>query len=326
MPRTPLDTTVPDLTGKLAVVTGASDGIGLGLAARLARAGAEVVLPVRNPVKGSAALDRIRADAPGATVSTRELDLSSLESVAALGRTLTAEGRPIDILVNNAAVMTPATRHTTGDGLELQFATNHLGHFALTAHLLPLLRAGGGARVATQSSIGARQGSFAWDDLQAERGYAPMKVYNQSKLAILMFGLELQRRSAAAGWGVTSTLAHPGLTSTNLQASGRNMGRAKPTTWMDRSFKRLSRFGFLVQTVDDGLRPVLYAATGPQVRGGAFYGPRGVGHLTGRPVEQPLYRSARSEEDARRIWRVSEELTGVRFPSPDGDRAGVEGD
>jgi NAD(P)-dependent dehydrogenase (short-subunit alcohol dehydrogenase family) len=315
MARTRPDTAVPDLTGRLAVVTGASDGVGLGLAARLARAGAEVVLPVRDPAKGAAALDRIRAGAPAAKVSTRELDLSSLESVAALGRTLDAEGRPIDILVNNAAVMAPATRHTSDDGLELQFATNHLGHFALTARLLPLLRAAGGARVATQASIGARQGSFAWDDLQAERDYKPMKVYNQSKLALLMFGVELQRRAAAGGWGITSTLAHPGLTSTNLQASGRNMGRTRQTTWMDRSFKRLSRLGFLVQTVDDGLRPVLYAATGPQAKGGAFYGPGGIGQLTGPVVEQPLYRSARSEDEARRIWRVSEQLAGVRFPA-----------
>jgi NAD(P)-dependent dehydrogenase (short-subunit alcohol dehydrogenase family) len=323
-----LDTAVPDLAGRLAVVTGGSDGIGLGLAARLAAAGAEVVLPVRNAAKGAAAVARIRADVPGARVSTRALDLASLASVAELGDTLIAEGRPVDILVNNAAVMTPATRHTSDDGLELQFATNHLGHFALTARLLPLLRAAGGARVATQTSIGARQGSLAWDDLQAEHGYPPMKVYNQSKLAIMLFGLELHRRSAAGGWGITSTLAHPGLTSTNLQTSGRNMGRTKETTWMDRAFKRLSRLGLLVQTVDDGLRPVLYAATSPRAVGGAFYGPGGVGNLTGPVVEQPLYRSARSEDEARRIWEVSEELAGVRFPDAPGAsglRAAPEG-
>ncbi|MFJ1583729.1 SDR family oxidoreductase [Streptomyces sp. NPDC088197] len=309
-----LDTAVPDLSGKLAVVTGGSDGIGRGLGGRLARAGAEVVLPVRNAAKGAAAVERIRAEVPGARVSTRELDLASLESVAALGRTLVAEGRPVDILVNHAAVMTPATRQTSADGLELQFATNHLGHFALTARLLPLLRAAGGARVATQSSIGARQGALAWDDLQAERGYAPMKVYSQSKLAVLMFGLELHRRSVAGGWGITSTLAHPGLTSTNLQTAGPNLGRAKRTTWMDRAFRWQSRLGLFVQTVDDGLRPVLYAATAPGAVGGAFYGPGGLGHLTGPVVEQPLYRSARSEEEARRVWQVSEELAGVRFP------------
>ncbi|MHA6761528.1 SDR family oxidoreductase [Streptacidiphilus sp. PAMC 29251] len=314
MSRARLDTTVPDLTGRLALVTGASDGIGRGLAQRLAEAGAEVLLPVRSPAKGAAAVERIRRAVPGARVSTRELDLSSLDSVAELGRVLNAEGRPIDILINNAAVMTPATRHTTGDGLELQFATNHLGHFALTAHLLPLLRAAG-ARVTTQSSIGARQGAFAWQDLQSEQKYQPMTAYNQSKLAIMLFGLELQRRSTAGGWGITSTLAHPGLTSTNLQSSGRNLGREKETRWMDRAFKRLSRLGLLVQTVDDGLLPALYAATSPDAEPGGFYGPSGPGQLTGPPVARELFRSARDAAVAGRIWRTSEELAGVGFPS-----------
>ncbi|MEU3185555.1 SDR family oxidoreductase [Streptomyces sp. NPDC006923] len=314
MARTTLDTTVPDLTGKLAVVTGASDGVGLGLAARLALAGAEVVLPVRNPAKGEAALERIRIEAPWAKVSTRELDLSSLDSVAALGRTLNDEGCPVDILVNNAGVMTPATRHTAeGGALELQFATNHLGHFALVAHLLPLLRAAGG-RVTSQASIGARQGRLAWDDLQSEQKYEPLKAYNQSKLALMLFALELHRRSLAGGWGITSNVAHPGLTSTNLQSSGRNMGREKETTWMDTVFRRLSRTGLLVQSVDRGLLPALYAATSPQAKGGAFYGPAGPGHLTGPPTEQALYRSAAGEEDARRIWEVSEALAKVEYP------------
>jgi len=311
MPRTKLDVTVPSLSGKLAVVTGASDGIGLGLAERLARAGAEVVLPVRNPAKGEAALARIRAASPRAKISTRELDLASLDSVMALGGMLREEARPIDILVNNAGVMNPPSRLVTQDGLELQFGTNHLGHFALVAHLMPLLRAGR-ARVTTMTSFGARHGRIAWDDLQSERSYKPMRAYNQSKLANMLFGLELDRRSRAGGWGITSNLTHPGLTSTNLQASGPNLGR-KGESGMARMFKRLSRSGFLVQTVAGGLLPALYAATSPQAKGGTFYGPGGFAHLTGAPVEQEVYQSARSEADARRIWEVSELLAQVEF-------------
>lgn len=173
------DVSVPDLTGKLAVVTGASDGIGLGLALRLAQAGADLVLPVRNPVKGSAAITRVRSAAPGAIVALRELDLASLDSVAALADWLNAEGRPVGVLVNNAGVMMPATRHTTADGLELQFGTNHIGHLALVGRILPLLRAGE-ARVTTMSSSAARTGKVDWEDLQSERRYSPRRSYRPS--------------------------------------------------------------------------------------------------------------------------------------------------
>jgi NAD(P)-dependent dehydrogenase (short-subunit alcohol dehydrogenase family) len=178
---------------------------------------------------------------------------------------------------------------------------------------MPLLRAGGGARVVTQSALGAAQGRMNWADLQFEQGYTPWKAYNQSKLALTLFGLELHRRSTASSWGLTSVLSHPGLTSTNLQAAGPNMGRARPSR-MDAAFKRLSRLGLLVQTVDDGARPALYAATSPHARGGAFYGPRGLGHTSGRPTEQRLYRSMRDGDAARRVWEISAELAGVRLP------------
>jgi NAD(P)-dependent dehydrogenase (short-subunit alcohol dehydrogenase family) len=309
MSRTPLDITVPDLTAHRVVITGASDGIGFGLADRLAAAGAEVIMPVRNPVKGRAAIDRIRLNTPGANVSLRELDLSSLHSVAELGRILNDEGAPIDVLINDAGIMAPQTRHVSQDGLELQFATNYLGHFALTANLLPLLAAGRG-RVTTVTSIAARTGTYNWDDLQWKQDYQPMKAYGQSKLATLHFALELQRRSQSGGWGITSNAAHPGLTSTNLQAAGPNMGREKPSR-LDRWFKRLSSRGFLVQTVADGLRPTLYAATSPQAKGGAFYGPDGLLHITGGPTEQTLYKTARNDVDASRLWDISEQLTGV---------------
>ncbi|MER5649403.1 SDR family oxidoreductase [Streptosporangium sp. NPDC002524] len=305
------DVSVPDLTGKLAVVTGASDGVGLGLAVRLAQAGAELVLPVRNPVKGEAAVARVRAAAPGATVSLRELDLASLDSVAALAEKLNAEDRPIDILINNAGVMSPATRHTTADGLELQFGTNHIGHVALVGGLLPLLRAGR-ARVTTMSSGAARTTRIDWDDLQSERKYSPIRSYGLSKLANLMFGLELDRRSRAGGWGLVSNVAHPGTTLTNLYASGPNLGRERPSP-LEAIMTRLSRVGLFVQTVDRGALPALYAATDPRARGGGFYGPDGLGQFTGGPTELAVYKPARDEAAAARLWDVSERLARVEF-------------
>ncbi|MDX3851334.1 SDR family oxidoreductase [Streptomyces sp. AK02-01A] len=305
------DVSVPNLTGKLAVVTGASDGIGLGLAERLARAGAEVILPVRNATKGAAAIEKIRAAVPGAAVSTRVLDLASLDSVAALADTLNREGRPIHILVNNAGVMAPATRHTTADGLELQFGTNYVGHVALTARLLPLLRAGR-ARVTTMSSSAARSGKIDWDDLQSERKYSPIRSYNLSKLANLHFGLELDRRSKAGGWGIVSNVAHPGTTLTNLYASGPNMGRSRPSPY-EAIMTRLAGWGVFVHSVDAGLLPALYAATSPEAHGGGFYGPDGLGQFTGGPTELAVYKSARDEAAAARLWDVSERLAEVRF-------------
>jgi NAD(P)-dependent dehydrogenase (short-subunit alcohol dehydrogenase family) len=319
MPRTRPDIAVPDLAGKRAVVTGASDGFGLGLATRLAAAGAEVVMPVRSPAKGHAAIARIADQVPGANVSLRELDLSSLASVAALGRTLRDEGRPIHLLINNAGVMTPPDRQTTVDGFELQFGTNHLGHVALVAHLLPLLCAGR-ARVTNQLSISARSGAINWDDLNWERSYDGRRAYTQSKIAFGLFGLELDRRSRAAGWGITSNISHPGVAPTNLLAAQPPMGRDQDAPQM-RMIRTLSRWG-VMGTVETAVLPALYAATSPGARGGLFYGPNGFGGLSGAPAEQTLYRPLRSAEDADRIWCVSEELTEVSFtaPSPHAER------
>ncbi|WP_327659085.1 MULTISPECIES: SDR family oxidoreductase [unclassified Streptomyces] len=312
MPRKPIDITVPDLSGKRAVVTGASDGIGLGLATRLAAAGAEVLLPVRNPRKGEAALARIREKVPHANVSLGELDLSSLDSVAALGETLRGQDQPIHLLINNAGVMTPPDRQTTADGFELQFGTNHLGHFALVAHLLPLLRAGR-ARVTSQVSVAANQGAINWDDLNWERSYDGMKAYSQSKIAFGLFGLELDRRSRAHGWGITSNLSHPGVAPTNLLAARPEVGRAKDTMGV-RLIRALPARGIVVGTVDSAQLPALYAATSPGAERGGFYGPRGIGHLGGPPAEQKLYSRLRGTEEAGRVWQVSEELTKVTFP------------
>ncbi|MFF2536698.1 SDR family oxidoreductase [Streptomyces cyaneofuscatus] len=311
MPRKTPDLTLPDLSGRRAVVTGGSDGIGLGIAARLAAAGAEVVLPVRNQSKGEKALAAIERQAPGTRVSLRSLDLSSLDSVAALGDSLTGEGRPIHLLVNNAGVMTPPDRQTTADGFETQFGTNHLGHFALVGRLLPLLRAGQ-ARVTSQISVSANQNAINWDDLNWERSYNGMKAYSQSKIAFGLFGLELDRRSRAEGWGITSNLSHPGVAPTSLLAARPELGRAEDTLGV-RLIRFLSARGILVGTVESAQLPALYAATASDSRGGALYGPKGPGHMGGPPAEQKLYSRLTGTDEARRVWEVSEELTGVRF-------------
>ncbi|WP_028065334.1 SDR family oxidoreductase [Solirubrobacter soli] len=313
MPRRSHDITIPDLSGKRAVVTGASDGIGLGIATKLAGAGAEVVLPVRNPRKGEVAVARIRERHPSAELSLEALDLSSLASVAALGEKLRAEGAPIHFLINNAGVMTPPDRQTTADGFELQFGTNHLGHFALTAHLLPLLKAGR-ARVTSQASVAARSGTINWDDVNWARRYDGMRAYRQSKLACGLFGLELSHRSRAAGWGITSTISHPGVAPTSLLAARPEVGRPEDTRSV-RLIRRLSARGLIVGTADSAGLPALMAATSPESRDGGFYGPQGPGSLGGRPGELKLWRPLRSPEDAARMWTLSEELTGIAYTS-----------
>ena len=312
MTRTPIDLVLPDLAGRRAVVTGGSDGIGLRIATRLAAAGAEVVLPVRNPRKGDAAVERIRAAAPRAQVEPLPLDLSSLASVAELSTTLLRDGRPIHLLIGNAGVMTPPSRQVTADGFELQLGTNHLGHFALIGRLLPLLRAGR-ARVTAQLSVAANRRAVRWDDPQEERRYDGMRAYSRSKVAFGLFGMELDRRSRAEGWGVTSNLAHPGVAPTSLLGDRPEIGRARDTPQL-RLIRLLSRHGVLVGTPDTAALPALLAATGADAAGGRLYGPRGPGHVGGAPAEQPVWPVLAGEADARRVWAMSEELTGVRFP------------
>jgi NAD(P)-dependent dehydrogenase (short-subunit alcohol dehydrogenase family) len=308
---------MPDLSGKLAVVTGSNSGLGFGLTRRLSAAGAEVVMAIRNRTKGEAAIDEIRATVPDAKLTIKPLDLSSLASIAALGGRLNADGRPIDILINNAGVMTPPKRDTTTDGFELQFGSNHLGHFALTAHLLPLLRAAEGARVVSLSSMAARRGRIHFDDSQFESSYKPMQAYQQSKLAVLMFARELDRRSNEADWGIVSNAAHPGLTKTNLQIAGPSHGRTKPSV-MERLYTLSWRLTpFLWQEIDEGILPALYAATSPQAEGGAYYGPHGIYEAAGggvKPAKVPA--PARDDADGRRLWEISEQLTGVSYSTP----------
>jgi NAD(P)-dependent dehydrogenase (short-subunit alcohol dehydrogenase family) len=301
--------TLPDLTGRRALVTGASDGIGLVVATRLAEAGAEVVLPVRNRAKGETALAGIRRHVPQARVSLRDLDLSSLSSVAELATALTDEGAPVHLLVNNAGVMTRPTRQTTADGFELQLGTNHLGHAALVLRLLPLLREGH-ARVVSQVSIAAARGSMAWDDLHERRSYSGMRAYRRSKIALGLFGLELDRRSRQHGWGLTSTLAHPGVAPTSLLDARPELGRADETT-ARRVIRAMSARGILVGTVESAALPALMAATAPDADLAELYGPGGPGHVGGPPATQRLYPPLRDQPEAARVWERTHELVGL---------------
>ena len=242
---------------------------------------------------------------PDARVHFEEVDLARLDSVAAFAERLRNSRASLDILINNAAVMTPPQRQTTADGFELQFGTNYLGHFALTAHLLPLLQKGHAPRVINLSSIAARQGVIDFDDLQAERNYKPMTAYAQSKLACLLFALEFQRRSATAGWGITSIAAHPGISRTDLltNAPGRQSVSGLARTWL----------WFLFQPAAQGALPTLYAATSPQATPGAYYGPDKFNETRGYPVLAKIPIQAHDTAVATRLWEVSEQLTGVRF-------------
>ena len=304
------DLSVPDLTGKLVVVTGASDGIGQVIATRVARAGAEVVMPVRSAAKGERVAEGIRSAVPGAKVSTRALDLSSSSSVAELVDEFVSDGRAIDVLVNNAGVMQPPERQVTQDGFELQFGTNHLGHFALTLGLLPLLRAGR-ARVTHQTSIAARSGTINWDDLNWERSYDVMKAYSQSKIAVALFARELDARSRAGGWGITSNLAHPGVSPTNLLAAQPGLGRPKDSAGRT-LVGMLARVGS-AGSVDSAAQPGLIAAVGSASRGDQFIGPTRL--ISGPPAEVAWWKPLREMDEARRLWEVSEALTGVSLSS-----------
>jgi NAD(P)-dependent dehydrogenase (short-subunit alcohol dehydrogenase family) len=311
MARALADITLPDLSGRLAVVTGANSGLGFGLTRRLAAAGAEVILAVRNAEKGAAAIRDLTAEQPGARLSMQHLDLSSLASVAGLAKTLVDAGRPIDILLNNAGLMFPPERELTEDGFELQFGGNYLGHFALTAGLLPLLRATGTSRVVSLSSVVANQGRLTWDNLQAEKRYNTSAAYGLSKLAMLMFARELQRHSDAGNWGLLSLAAHPGITATNLQTTG---PKKNGETFQTRVLDATRRISWMWQEVPQGILPALYAATSPDVTPGAYYGPDGFLGFTGGPTEVKPPKHALNEADSARLWTVSEELTGVSFP------------
>ncbi|GAA1235830.1 SDR family oxidoreductase [Kitasatospora nipponensis] len=319
MARRIMDIAVPDQHGRSAVVTGANSGIGFETARRLALAGAEVVLAVRDTTKGERAADRIRADLAeqnggpdaGGSVTVAALDLAGLASVAAFAAALADRGRPLDLLVNNAGVMAVPDRHTTEDGFELQFGTNHLGHFALTGRLLPLLRASTAARVVAIGSLAARRGRIDLDNLNSERRYRPWEAYCRSKLANLMFSQELDRRSERHGWGIRSTAAHPGFTRTNLQFSGPLLDRR---TGAPNISDLVTRIPGLSQDPVRGALPTLVAATSERAVGGGYYGPDGPGELTGLPTTARAPRQLRDLSAAAELWSASERLTGVTYP------------
>jgi len=296
---------IPSQRGRTAVVTG-TGGLGFEDALALARAGASVVIAGRNPAKGAAAVDRTRQIVACATVSFEELDLASLDSIAHFAERLRRSQGSLDLLINNAAVMTPPKRGLTSDGFELQFGTNYLGHFALTAQLLPALRAGRQPRVISLSSVAARSGAIHFDDLQSERDYKPMVAYGQSKLACLMFALELQRRSEASGWGIRSIASHPGISRTDLLPNGAGKwsaaGIARQLLW------------FLFQPAAQGALPTLFAATAAEAQGGVYYGPDKLGETRGFPGVSRIPPQALDRHSAARLWKVSEQLSGVAFP------------
>lgn len=293
---------IPQQHGRSVVITG-TGGLGFQDALALARAGADVTIAGRNAAKGEAALNHIRAAVPDAQIQFEEVDLARLDSIARFAERLRNSRASLDILINNAAVMTPPQRQTTADGFELQFGTNYLGHFALTAQLLPLLQKGDAPRVINLSSIAARQGTIDFDDLQAERNYKPMPVYAQSKLASLLFAFELQRRSTAEGWGITSIAAHPGIARTDLltNAPGERSPSALARTWL----------WFMFQPAAQGALPTLYAATASQATPGAYYGPNRFNETRGYPALATIPPQARDTAVAARLWLVSEQLTGV---------------
>jgi NAD(P)-dependent dehydrogenase (short-subunit alcohol dehydrogenase family) len=290
---------IPDQSGRTAVVTGSNSGLGLVTARELARHGARVVVTARDAGKAESAQGAVAEVAPDAEVEPRVLDLADLDSVRSF-----AEGvEAVDVLVNNAGVMM-CPRQTTADGFELQFGTNHLGHFALTGLLLDKLRAGRDSRVVTVTSLEHRPGRIDFDDLQSKRDYSPRGAYRRSKLANAVFGLELDRRLRAAELPVMSVLAHPGYSATNLQLSG-------PTGVM-RAFLRVTN-KLVAQSVEQGALPQLYAATAPEVEGGDFYGPDGFREARGHPTHVDTAGRAKDADLGKRLWEVSEELTGVSY-------------
>lgn len=309
---------IPSQEGRLIVVTGATGGLGFETASALAAAGAEVVLTGRNAGKGANALARIKAETPQANIRYADLDLADLSSVERFAGSFLAQERPLDVLINNAGVMFPPTRHETKDRFELQFGTNYLGHFALTAQLLPALRRANAPRVVNLSSgVHKMRAAIHFDDLQWRDGYSPFGAYAQSKLAMLMFTFELQRRSDAGGWGILSDAAHPGYARTDLQSSGPQLGRKGPSL-LERLMNVLEPL--LSQSAAAGALPTLLAATADQAVPGGYYGPTGLFELKGPVGVASVAKAARDQSIAARLWNVSEELTGAKFTQPSDTR------
>jgi NAD(P)-dependent dehydrogenase (short-subunit alcohol dehydrogenase family) len=296
---------IPSQKGRSVVITG-TGGIGYETALEMTRAGAEVIMAGRNKDKGEEAIGKIIKLNPSGNIRFEKLDLADLASIEAFGDRMRSQRKSLDILINNAAVMAPPKRLATKDGFELQMGTNYLGHFALTAHMLPLLQRGNKPRVVTLSSIAHLSGIINLDDFQSELKYKPTDTYAQSKLACLMFAFELQRRSYAADWGIVSIGAHPGISRTELIPNG---------------FGKNSLVGILrrllgpifFQPAAHGAWPSLYAATAEEAVGGTYYGPSKMNEMRGYPKIAKIAPQAKDIQVATKLWDESEKLTNVKF-------------
>jgi NAD(P)-dependent dehydrogenase (short-subunit alcohol dehydrogenase family) len=299
---------IPSLEGKRAIVTGANIGLGLETARELARHGAEVVLACRSAERGNKAAEEIRAEIPGAKLYVALLDLAAQASVRQFAEQVLGAGASVDILVLNAGIMAVPKRELSPDGWERQLATNYLGHYALTGLLLPVLLGAGAPRVVSLSSNAHKRAQMRWDDLQYEQGgYTPMGAYSQTKLAMLLYARELQRQADTHGAGkLLSVAAHPGLSSTAI---------VRELTGPIKLITSLA-FRFVGQDEKEGALPQLYAAAAPGVKPGGYYGPTGLLEFKGAPGEAKLAPQATDAQAAERLWQVSEQLTGVRYPWP----------
>jgi NAD(P)-dependent dehydrogenase (short-subunit alcohol dehydrogenase family) len=305
---------IPPQQGKLAWITGANSGIGFHAALELARAGATVILACRDQAKAEAARQRILVEVPAAQIEITILDLASLASVRAAAQAFLSTSRRLDLLINNAGIMALPQRRLTPDRFELQLGTNHLGHFALTGLLLPVILKPSSAappRIVSVSSIAHRGATMDFTNLQWESDYKPWPAYRRTKLANLLFGFELQRRLEHTHASAISVAVHPGVSATNLFAAGPGSGRGMQAKIAPLIIKI---FG---QSDAQGALPTLYAATAPEIQGGHFYGPHGFREMRGYPVEVRAEAQAYDEALATRLWQVSEQLTGVRFPFPE---------
>ena len=295
---------IGNLKGSNVIITGGSSGIGLEAAKVMAAKGASVTLAVRNVEKGKRIIEKFHSENPDADLTVMHLDLADLKSVKDFADQYRSNHDHLHILINNAGVMIPPYRKTK-DGFESQFGTNHLGHFALTAHLMPVLLATPHSRVISTSSIAARKGGIHFDNLDGSKGYEPMKFYRQSKLACLLFAIELEHRLRSSGTTTISVACHPGISVSNLISRG----TGKEANGL---LKKLMRI--IAQPAHMGALPTLYAATHPELKGGEYIGPDGPGNRKGNPVQTSEASQLFNKEIAARLWELSEDLTGVRFP------------
>jgi len=298
---------IPDLTGKIALVTGANSGLGYYTCLELARKGAHVVLAARNKEKGNAALERIRAEIPAADLQFMKLDLANIEIVKYFADAFIEEYEKLDIMINNAGVMAIPLRRTV-QGFEMQFGTNHLGHFALTALMSDFIEKTPGSRIVNVSSLMHKFGKINFDDLNWEKSYSKWTAYSQSKLANLLFTLELDRRLKSVGKQTKAMASHPGYASTNLQTRGGEMEGSKANVAVNNLMNKI-----IAQPAWKGALPSLYAATSPKAESGKFYGPSGLGAVRGYPVEEKVNPKFTDPETSKKLWEASEKLTGIKF-------------